>query len=188
MIYFLNSQQIIGQFTLSNGTTYPAGWLQLSSPTDRSGLGFVTLTEVFPAVTAGNGYDGTYVDDFVGLTRTYGQSAIPIVGDRVVTMADATSITPTPDTADTNIQTNTQVAGTLTVNVPRGVPTDGKQLYLRITSTNVQTFAWNSIYESSSSTSLPTVSTGGGKTDIFLMKYNAITVKWQIINAQYGYS
>lgn len=78
MIYFRSGIQIIGQFTDSSGTTYPANWLVNSSPSDRTALGFITLTEVYPTLPTGNSYDGTYVDNFSTLTRTYGYSLTPI--------------------------------------------------------------------------------------------------------------
>lgn len=107
---------------------------------------------------------------------------------RVVSMADATSCTPTGDTADINTQTNTQAIGTLTVNSPSGTPTDGQELFLRFKCTNVQTFAWNAIFAGCTTTALPTSSTGAGKTDLFFFIYNATASKWQIYNAEYGYA
>lgn len=106
---------------------------------------------------------------------------------RVVSMADANSFTPTGDTADINFQPNTQTAGNLTANAPTGTPTNGQILEIVIKSTNVQTFVWNAIYTGSTTTPLPTASTGGTSTDKFFFQYNTDVSKWQIFNAQYGY-
>lgn len=106
---------------------------------------------------------------------------------RVVTVADATSFTPTGDTADINTQTNTQVAGTLTMNAPSGTPTNGQTIEVIIKSTNAQTFSWNAIYRGSTTTALPTATTGASKTDRFWFQYNTTDTKWDITEANYGY-
>ena len=109
------------------------------------------------------------------------------ITQRVVSMADATSFTPTGDTADENTQANTQAVGTLTANAPSGTPTDGQKLTLRIKSTNVQTFSWNAIYRGSSTVPLPTTSTGTSKTDYFGFIYNSTDSKWDCVAVSYGY-
>ncbi len=106
---------------------------------------------------------------------------------RVVSMTDATSFTPTGDTADINTQANTQAIGNLTANAPSGTPVNGQLLQITISSTNVQTFVWNAIYVAGTTTALPTVTTGATKTDKFFFQYNSTVSKWQLINAQYGY-
>lgn len=109
------------------------------------------------------------------------------INPRVVSMTDATSFTPTGDTADINTQTNTQSVGTLTANAPSGTPVNGQILELVIKSTNVQTFSWNAIYVGCTTTALPTSTTGSSKTDRFFFQYDSGTTKWSIFNAQYGY-
>lgn len=85
MIYLLNGNQIQGQFTMPNGVTYPSNWLALSSSGERLALGFVTLTEVFPTLSAGNEYLTSYTDNLGALTRTYNQQAIaPILVPRPI--------------------------------------------------------------------------------------------------------
>lgn len=100
---------------------------------------------------------------------------------RVVALADATSFTLSADTADMNTQANTQTAGTLTANVPSGTPTDGQQLIFRIKSTNVQTYSWNAIFRGSTTTALPTASTGTSKTDYLGFIYNGADSKWDLV-------
>jgi len=110
------------------------------------------------------------------------------VTQRVVSMADATSFTPTADTADQNTQTNTQAGGTLTANAPSGTPTDGQKHILRIKSTNVQTFAWGPIYRGSNTVVLPVATTGTSKTDYFGFIYNFADTRWDCVSASYGYT
>lgn len=115
-------------------------------------------------------------------------SNTPRLSPRVVSMTDATSFTPTGDTADINTQANTQSIGTLTANAPSGTPVNGQLLELVIKSTNVQTFSWNAIYVGCTTTALPTATTGATKTDKFFFQYNSTSAKWEISNAQYGYA
>ncbi len=110
------------------------------------------------------------------------------INPRVVSMADATSFTPTGDTADENTHANTQGAGTLTANAPSGTPVDGQRLILRIKSTNVQTFSWNAIYRGSNTVTLPVATTGSSKTDYFGFIYNSADSKWDCVSASYGYT
>ncbi len=109
------------------------------------------------------------------------------VTQRVVSMADATSFTPTGDTADVNTQTNTQAAGTLTANAPSGTPTDGQILILRIKCTNAHTWSWNAIYRSSNDVVLPTSTTGTSKTDYLGFRYNSTDTKWDLVAKSLGY-
>jgi hypothetical protein len=112
---------------------------------------------------------------------------IPTVGRRVVTLADATSITPSSDDADVNTHVNTQATGSFTVNGPAGTPVNGQKLMIRIKSTNVQTFIWNGVFRGSTDISLPTATTGASKTDYFGFVYNGTDSKWDIIAVVAGY-
>ena len=106
---------------------------------------------------------------------------------RVVVIANATSITVNADTTDIATQANTQVAGTLTVNAPTGTIANGQKFILRLTSTNVQTFSWNAVFQGSTDIALPTVSSGGGKTDYVGFIYNSTSAKWQMIAKVFGF-
>lgn len=99
------------------------------------------------------------------------------VTKRVVTAADATSITPNSDNADWTYQANTQATGTLTINADGGTPTNTQPWGLKIKSTNVQTFSWNALFVGGT-TALPTTSTGGGKIDYFTFIYDTVNSKW----------
>lgn len=153
--------------TPSSGTLSSATGLPIS--TGVSGLG----TGVATALAATANGTGGLVTDSGTVTLTNKR-----ITARVVSMSDATSITPTGDTANVNTQANTQSVGTLTVNAPSGTPTDLQGIMIRIKSTNVQTYSWNAIYRGSTSAALPTASTGGGKTDYLCFTYNAADTKW----------
>jgi hypothetical protein len=109
------------------------------------------------------------------------------ITSRVVVIADATSVTVNTDTTDIATQANTQAVGTLTVNAPTGTAVNGQKFILRLTSTNVQTFAWNAVFAGSVDITLPTVSSGGGKTDYLGFIYNSTAAKWQMIAKVFGF-
>ncbi len=96
---------------------------------------------------------------------------------RIVTASDATSITPNSDNADITYQANTQTIGTLTINADGGAPTNGQSWTLKIKSTNVQTFSWNSVFVGGN-LGLPTASTGSSKIDYFTFLYDTVNSKW----------
>lgn len=96
---------------------------------------------------------------------------------RVTVASDATSITPNSDNADVTQQTNTQAAGTLTINADGGTPTNIQSWVLVIKSTNAQTFAWNSLYVGGQ-VALPIASSGGSKIDMYAFVYSTINSKW----------
>jgi hypothetical protein len=105
---------------------------------------------------------------------------------RVVTAADATSITPNTDNADITYQLNAQAAGTLTINADAGTPTTGQSWTLKIKSTNAQTFAFNALYVGGTS-ALPIATTGGGKIDYFAFIYDTVNVKWDFTGVAAGF-
>lgn len=105
----------------------------------------------------------------------------------MTTVADSTSITPQSFIGDNIQQTNTQVAGNLTINSPSGSHVNGLSFILSIKSTNVQTFVWNAVYKGSVTTPLPVSSSGGGLLDKFEFKYDTQNGKWNLINLQKGY-
>lgn len=109
-------------------------------------------------------------------------------GKRIISVADATSITPNADTSDVVVQTNTQAGGTLTINAPTGTPIDGQKIMLKIKSTNVQTYAWNAIYRESNDLAKPTGTTGSSKTDYIGYVYNAADNKWDLVAKVLGFT
>lgn len=106
---------------------------------------------------------------------------------RVVTIADATSITVNADVTDVAAQLNTQAAGTLTINAPTGTIRDGQKLLYRIRCTNVQTLSWNAVFDGSTDLVLPTATTGGSKFDYFGVIYNSTSSKWDLIAKVQGF-
>jgi len=91
------------------------------------------------------------------------------------------------DTTDMATQANTQGAGTLTINAPTGTPTDGQKLMLRLSSTSVQTFAFNAAFIGSTALALPTVSSSSGKYDYMGFVWNSTASKWQLLATNFGF-
>lgn len=136
---------------------------------------------IFPAAGATGVLYGTFSGSDVTLSHvaTQGTGNIVRAGKRVVAAADATSITPNADTTDICHQTNTQAAGTLTINAPTGTPTDGQSLLISVKSTNSHTLAWNGIF-AGGTTPLPTAAgvSGGEGLDQYAVIYRAVITKW----------
>lgn len=153
----------------------------------QGGTGAATLTgllvgngtSAFTAVTAPS---GTVVGTSDTQTLTNKR-----INPRVQTAANATSVTPTGDSADQTNQANTQSGGTLTMNAPTGTPVDGQKWTFRIKSTNVQTYSWNSIYRGSTAAALPTASSGSSLTDYYGFIYNAADTKWDFVSTVAGF-
>lgn len=141
------------QAGLGTGTGAP-GTIVLRASTAAIGTG-TTVQTAATHVTVGNG--ATAITG--KLTASGGFAA------GLVTVADATTITCNWDTMGTCDQVNTQATGTLTIAAIGGACVDGQKMTLRITSTNVQTFAWNAVFRFG--TDIPSIpsSTGGAKTD-----------------------
>lgn len=118
---------------------------------------------------------------FVKANTTSGNGVV-----RVVTVADLTTITMNANTSDIVIQTNTQLAGTLTV-ATSGTPLEGQKIILRLQSANVQTFSWDTVFAGSTDMILPTVSSAGNKYDYMGFIYNSISTKWQLIAKNFGF-
>jgi len=156
------------------------------------GTSSLTFSQVGSTYSAGTGLSlsGTTfsIDTSVTVDKTTAQTLTnKRVTWRVVSMTDATSITPTGDTADENTQANTQAAGTLTANAPSGTPTDGQKLILRIKCTNAQNWSWNAIYRGSNDVVLPTSTTGSSKTDYLAFIYNNADTKWDLLAKNLGF-
>jgi hypothetical protein len=102
--------------------------------------------------------------------------------------ADAVAITPALVTNDTTrvTQTNTQVAGTLTLNNPTGTPIDGEILIVRVTCTNAQTLAFGTAYLGTNQLSLPAATTGSSKTDRMIFEYRTASLKYELIGISFG--
>jgi len=106
---------------------------------------------------------------------------------RVVSIADGVSITMNGDTTDIATQTNTQAAGTLTINAVTGTLFNGQKIILRLQSANIQTFSWNAVFVGSTDLILPTASTGSNKYDYVGFIYNTTATKWQLLAKNFGF-
>lgn len=162
--------QVTGTLPVGNGGT---------GATTLTGLVLGNGTSAFTTVTAPSGA-------VVGTTDTQTLTNKDIV-ERVVALADATSITPNADTTDIATQANTQAAGTLTVNAPTGTLVNGQKLIIRLTCTNAQTFSFNGVFAGSTDLALPTATSGAGKTDYLGFIYNTTAVKWQLLAKNFGF-
>ena len=119
-------------------------------------------------------------------TSFIGPLSGPVVA-RTVTIADGTSITANIDITDIAAQTNTQVAGTLTINAVTGTPVNGQKFVIRLQTTNVQLLSWNAIFAGSTDLSLPITSSGSNKYDYLGFVYNSTAVKWQLLAKNFGF-
>lgn len=146
------------------------------------------VSGVLPAANGGTGQNSTATFPTSGVVVTEAATetlTAKRITPRVQTAADATSITPTSDTADITVQTNTQVAGTITLNAPTGTPTEGQKLIIRIKSTNAQTYAFNAAYKFSTTVVAPTT-LGAGKTDYLGTIWDAINSVWDVVAVAQG--
>lgn len=151
-----------GAYVIS--TSLQVATLELGAATDT------TLSRVSAGVIA---VEGVTVDT-ISATNTLTNKRIT---KRVITAADATSVTPNTDNADTTYQLNSQSTGTLTINADGGTPTNSQSWLFKIKSTNVQTFAWNAVFVGGLN-GLPTVTSGAGKIDYFPFIYDTVNSKW----------
>jgi plastocyanin len=106
---------------------------------------------------------------------------------RVVTISDGTSVTINSAITDMATQTNTQSAGTLTINAPTGTPFNGQKLTFRLQSANVQTFSWNAVFAGSTDLPLPATSTGSNTYDYLGFIYNSTATEWQLLAKNFGF-
>lgn len=99
---------------------------------------------------------------------------------RIGTETTSTASTPTADTVDQWNVTALAVADTFAA--PTGTPTDGQELMIRIKDNGTgRVLAWNAIYRASSDLALPTTTTAS-KTMYLRFRYNAVDVKWDLLN------
>ena len=140
----------------------------------------------------GNANVATYLPTYSGNLSPGNISSVTgtitgVVIPKANTVTDGTSISINTDLADLFIQTNTQTAGTLTINAPSGTPVNGQKFMIRLSSTAIQTFSWNAIYAGSTDLPLPGTSSGSGKYDYLGFIYNSTATKWQLLAKTFGF-
>lgn len=168
-----------------NGGTGSGSSLTLKSTSGAGTTDFIKMavgsngaTEAMRIVNGGNVGIGTWIPSeslSISGNNTYG----------VTTLADATSITPNSH-FKVNYQSNTQAAGTLTVNADSGAPVNGQSMVIKIKSTNAQTFSWNAGYVGGTN-ALPTTTTGSSKIDYFTFIYDSVNSKWDFTGTALGF-
>lgn len=151
-------------------------------------------SSVAPDITTSSGY--IIFADGDGVVRGYSDDTSSWrfntvvntkIVQRVVAIADGTSVTINADTTDIATQANTQAVGTLTIAAPTGSPVNGQKLIFRLRSTNVQTFSWNAIFAGSTDLALPTASSGSSKYDYLGFIFNSTAGKWQLLAKNFGF-
>jgi hypothetical protein len=106
---------------------------------------------------------------------------------RETIVVDGTTFFFNCDDTDLAYQSNTQSAGTLTINAPTGTPYNGQKVIMRIRSTNAQTLSFNAIYTASTDVSMPSATSGSSKYDYLGFIYNGTAAKWQLIAKVFGF-
>jgi hypothetical protein len=102
------------------------------------------------------------------------------VSERVTTVSDSATPTPSADTDDMYIITG--LTQTATFGAPTGTPTQGQKIIIRVKDNGTaRTLAWNAIYRASSDLSLPTV-TVASKTMYLGFIYNSTDSKWDLLS------
>jgi hypothetical protein len=124
-----------------------------------------------------------YVSSMAGVETLTNKRVVP----RVVEEPDDPLVAPNTNNGEISYQSNTQPAGTLTIKSDAGVPVDGQQWTFKLRSTNVQTYAWDSMYVGGATIKLPTASSGGGKVDYITFIYDSPNSKWDCIRVAAGY-
>lgn len=101
------------------------------------------------------------------------------IQSRVVTLTSSSNLTAiNSDTIDIGI---ISLSESTTFQNPTGTPFDGQLLQIRITSSASRAIAFGTAYQTASSLSLPTTSTGGGAEDYIAFRWNSTDSKWDLI-------
>ena len=169
-----------GNVVISGNVTTASG-TNANLTIDPDGTGNLVVTSLTPAVFGNSLSVGTTLS-VTGNVST-GGAILP----RVVTITDGTSVTINGNTTDIAVQTNTQVAGTLTINAVTGSLFNGQKIIFRLQSANIQTFSWDASFEGSVDLPLPTASTGSNRYDYVGFIYNTTATKWQLLAKNFGF-
>lgn len=100
------------------------------------------------------------------------------ITQRVATVADAATITPTAD--DCDMYTVTALAQAATIAAPSGTPTNGQKLIIRLLDNGTaRSLTWNSIYAAIGVT-IPTTTVLSKYTYVGCV-YNSASSKWDVV-------
>jgi hypothetical protein len=181
-----------GNFT---GYTGPTGFTGPIGPTGATGpTGFTGYTGPgnFTGYTGYTGYTGPIgpigPTGFTGYTGTTGYTGYTgtTPAKRVVSLTDASTVTPNAGTTDEGILATLSQA-TQFIN-PSGSPVNGQMLEIRITSTTTRALTYDTQYLASSDlTPLPAATTGSSKTDYMLFEWNSTSSTWNLLAKNFGF-
>jgi len=182
---------VASQFSFGNAAVLTTGTL--------AGNRGVTAGNTLPSFIEFNGNVSTAGQFDSGTTNPTDNTRLNYNGDmyatnfiggnkpRVVTITDGNSVTINGNTTDIASQTNTQSAGTLTINAITGTLSDGQKIIFRLQSANSQAFSWNGVFVGSIDVSLPASSTGSNKYDYMGFIYNSNASQWQLLAKNFGF-
>lgn len=180
---FNNAFDVVGGVGI--GTVANSNYLTMAIPSGslvvekNVGIGTFAPTSALQVVGNLNG-DTIPTSNILGTTDTQ-TTTNKRVTPRVITAADATSITPNTDNATWTYQSNSQGAGTLTINADTGTPTNEQAWGLEVyASSGTQTFSWNAMFVGSTGLALPTSCTGGSDC-YYSWVYNTRVSKWRYV-------
>lgn len=136
----------------------------------------VTSTQIQTFVLASYAGDSTIVGTGTVVTGTWNS----VIKKRVQSTASTASLTPLGATAD--LVAVTALATNITINNPTGIPQNGQELVIRITSdATPRTIAFGADYRFSTSLAAPTT-TVASRTMYMTFMYNSTATKWDMIN------
>lgn len=131
--------------------------------------------DVLPINRGGTGSGTGIAADLIGLPSP-----------RVVSSLDISVVTIDVFTTDILSIYTTLPAGSVVFTNPVN-PIDGRKVIIRFRSSFPQAFVWDPVFVANTTTVLPTVSTGAGRTDYFGFIYDADTSVWQLLATSYGF-
>lgn len=166
-----------GQLRLVN-LNDPTKWIVFNLTSTASPAGYRNFTVAVISASGANPFaDGNSLA--LQFTRSGDVGTPGTVLRRSATAA--TSATPTPNSASTDIFVLTALAEAANFQAPTGAPIQGQQLQIRIKDNGtVRALAFNAIYRSSSDLILPST-TVANKTLYLGFEYNVEAVKWDFI-------
>lgn len=174
--HFVVYNNTTGAFTLTVRTTAGSG--VVASQGQRLAL-LNDATDVrSPNITGGP--SGTIVGTTDTQTLTNKR-----INPRVVTLTDASPVTPNLDTTDEGILTT--LSQDTTFANPTGTPVEGQRFVLRVKSTASRTLTYGTMYRGSTDLALPTQTSGSSKTDYWGFIYNAADTKLDLVGKVFGF-